>query len=68
MICGSFDNSCIKNQLLLCLEKTVDSLDELLHFHEEEMEEVTMQDMVLGWERIREGGWAWTHWEGLCPS
>ena len=68
MICGSFTDSCIKKQLLLCLEDFVDFLDEVLYFHEEEMEESTMQDVVLGWERIREGGWAWTRGEGLCPS
>ena len=68
MICGSFDNSCIKKQVLLCLEETVDSLDELLHFHEEEMEETTRQDVVLGWERIKTGGWAWARRDRLCPS
>ena len=68
MICGSFTDSCIKKQLLLCLKETVDSLEEVLHFHEEEMEEATMQDGFLGWERIKEGGWEWTRGEGLCPS
>ena len=67
MICGSFDNSCIKKQILLCLEETVDSLDEVLHFHEE-MVEATRQDVVLGWERIKAGCWAWARREGLCPA
>ena len=48
-------------------EEMVDSLDEMLHFLEEEMEEDTRQDVVLGWERINEGGWAWIRGEGLCP-
>ena len=68
MICGSFNDACIKKQLLLCLEEKVDSLDEVLHFHEEELEEDIRQDVVLGWEKINEGGWAWTQGEGLCPS
>ena len=25
------------------------------------------QDVVLGWERINNEGWAWTQGEGLCP-
>ena len=68
MICGSFDNSCIKKQVLLCLEETVDSLDEVLHFHEEETEEATTQAIVLGWERTKKGGWAWARRDGLCLS
>ena len=68
MICESFSTFCIKKQLLLCLEAMVNSLDEMLHFHEEETEEVTRQDVVLGWERIRQGGWAWARRKGLCPS
>ena len=56
MICGSFNDACIKKQLLLCLEERVDSLDEVLYFHEEESEEDTRQDVVLGWDRINEGG------------
>ena len=68
MICGSFNDACIKKQLLLCLEEKVDSVDEVLHFHEEELEEDIRQDVVLGWEKINEGGWAWTQGEGLCPS
>ena len=68
MICGSFHNSCIKKQILLCLEEMIDPLDEVLHFHEEEMAEATRQDVVLGWERIKSGGWAWARGEGLCPA
>ena len=68
MSCGSFDDACIKKQLLFCLEEKVDSLYEVLHFHEEELEEDIRQDVVLGWEKINAGGWAWIHGEGLCPS
>ena len=42
------------------IEETVDSLDEVLHFHEEEMEDAMRQDVVLGWERLSKGGWVWT--------
>ena len=48
MICGSFNDTCIKKQLLLCLEDKVDSLDEVLQFHEEDLEEDIRQDVVLG--------------------
>ena len=68
MSCGRVNDSCIKKQLLICIEERVDSLDEVLHFHEEEMEDAMRQDVVLGWERLSKGGWAWTRGEGLCPS
>ena len=59
MICGKVSDSCIKKQLLLCIEERVDSLDEALHFHEEELDDAMRQDVMLGWERISKGGWAW---------
>ena len=39
MICGRVNDSYIKKQLLLSIEERVDSLDEVLHFHEEEIED-----------------------------
>ena len=68
MICGRVNDSCIKKQLLLSIEERVDSLDEVLHFHEEEIEDAMRQDVMVGWERLSKGGWAWTQEEGLCPS
>ena len=35
MICGIFNDACIKKQVQLWLEEKLDSLDEVLHFHEE---------------------------------
>ena len=68
IICGRVNDSCIKKKLLLCIEERVDSLDEVLQFHEEELEDAMRQDVVLGWVRINNGGWAWTQVEGLSPS
>ena len=68
MICGRVNSSCIKKQLLVSIEERVDSLDEVLHFHEEEMEDAMRQKAVLGWERLSKGSWAWTQGEGLCSS
>ena len=44
-------DECIKKQLLLSIEERVDFLNEVLHFHEEELENALRQDVVLGWER-----------------
>ena len=42
-----------------CIEERVDSLYEMLHFYEEELDDAMRQDVMLGWERISKGGWAW---------
>ena len=60
MICRRVNDSCIKKELLLCIEERVDSLDKVLHFHEGEMDDAMRQDVVLGWERRSKGRWAWT--------
>ena len=41
MICGRVNDSCIKKQLLLCIEEKIDSLVEVLHFHGEEPGDAT---------------------------
>ena len=40
MICGKVNDSCIKKQFIQCIEKRVDSLDEVLHFYKEEVDNV----------------------------
>ena len=68
MICGRVNDSCIKKQVLLCIKERVDSLDEVLHFHGEEMDDAMRQYVVLGLVRLSKGGCMWTQGEGLCTS